>query len=203
MQLRSGSGGIRSRTSILWLSRPVVEAILGGCSHLPTGIDLNADVAVQTCRQMRRTRPRVPSPFLGSTTAAGLQEQCKEANALCKDQRWAEHMQAAAEQNEDQTWPDQWSRCCILPRSPSVFKDGVHSECVGGFVIPSLGHKRFHPWIQRDFLHFGTRSKSSPGRQLIKFIKFGVNGLAQCFPALLRSIWKERVQQGGGNANRF
>ena len=75
MQLRSGSSEIRSTTLILWLWRPGVEAILGGCGHAPTGIDLNADAAVQSGRQMRRTRPRVPGPFLGTTTAAGLQEQ--------------------------------------------------------------------------------------------------------------------------------
>ena len=75
MQLRSGSSEIRSTAFILWLRRPGVEVILGSCGHAPTGIDLNADAAVQPCRQMRRTRPRVPRPFSGSTTAAGLQQQ--------------------------------------------------------------------------------------------------------------------------------
>jgi len=46
MQLRSGSSEIRSTTLILWLWRPGVEAILGGCGHAPTGIDLNTDAAV-------------------------------------------------------------------------------------------------------------------------------------------------------------
>ena len=75
MQLRSGSSEIRSKASSLWLWRPGVEAILGGCGHASTGIDLNADAAVQSGRQMGRTRPRVPGPFLGTTTAAGLHEQ--------------------------------------------------------------------------------------------------------------------------------
>ena len=75
MQLRSGSSEIRSTAISLWLWRPGVETILGGCGHAPTGIDLNADAAVQSGRQMRRTRPRLPGPFLGTPTAAGLQEQ--------------------------------------------------------------------------------------------------------------------------------
>ena len=75
MQLRSGSSEIRSTAFSLWLWRPGVEAILGGCGHASTGIDLKTDAAVQSGRQMRRTRPRVPGPFLGTTTAAGLQEQ--------------------------------------------------------------------------------------------------------------------------------
>ena len=75
MQLRSGSSEIRSTAFSLWLWRPGVETILGGCGHAPTGIDLNADAAVQSGRQMRRTRPRLPGPFLGTPTAAGLQEQ--------------------------------------------------------------------------------------------------------------------------------
>lgn len=133
------------------------------------------------------------SPALATPPPQTQQEQCQEANALCRDQRWSEHMQAAAEQNEDQTWPDQWSRCRMLPHGPSVFGDGVSSGCVGGFLVALLDHQRFNPWIQRDFLHLGARSKSSPSRQLIKFIKFGVNRLAQCFPAFLGTIREERM----------
>ena len=125
------------------------------------------------------------SPALATPPPQTQQEQCEEANALGRDQRRGEHMHAAAEQNEDQTWPHQWSRCRMLPHGPSVFGDGVSSECVGGFLVLLLGHQRFNPWIQGDFLHFGARSQSSPRCQLIKFIKFWVDRLPQCFPAFL------------------
>ena len=118
------------------------------------------------------------SPASAKPPPQAQQEQCEEANALCRDQRWGEHMQAAAEQNTDQTWPDQWSRCRMLPHGPSVFGDAVSSGCVGGFLVPLFGHQRFNPWIQGDFLHFGARSQSSPRCQLIKFIKFWVDRLS-------------------------
>ena len=70
-------------------------------------------------------------PALATPPPQTQQEQCEEANALGRDQRWGEHMQAAAEQNKHQTWPDQWSRCRMLPHGPSVFGDGVSSGCVG------------------------------------------------------------------------
>ena len=147
--------------------------------------------------------PNAANPPTATPPPHAQQEQCEEANALGRYQRWGEHTQTAAQQNEDQTWPDQWSRCHMLPHGLSVFGDGVSSGCAGVFLVALLGHQRFNPWVQRDFLHFSARSEPSPSRQLIEFIKFRVNRLAQCLPALLRSIWKERVQQGGGNANCF
>ena len=76
VQLRSGSEWIQNPIDpILWVRGPGVEAILGRRCHVSTGIDPNTDATVQSCRQMRRTRPRVPKTFLGPPPAAGLQQQ--------------------------------------------------------------------------------------------------------------------------------
>ena len=47
-------------------------------------------------------------------------------------------MQAAAEQNEDEAWPDQRSLCRVLPHGPSVFGDAVRSSGVGGILLQLL-----------------------------------------------------------------
>ena len=55
--------------------------------------------------------------------------------------------------------------------------------CRKNFFGQLLCNQRFNPGIEGNLLHFGARRESSPSGQLVQFIKFGVNRLAQRFPA--------------------
>ena len=84
-------------------------------------------------RGAQRTQPQTS----GTSEAAAMfpsptqQKQPEEANAVCRYWRWAKHMHAAAEQNEDKAWPDQRPLFCCLPHEPSVSEDEVGSKCAG------------------------------------------------------------------------
>ena len=138
-------------------------------------------------------------PGLGDTSTPDQTGATRKATAWA-DQRWGEHMHAAAEQNEDQTWPDQWSRCRMLPTAP-VSSGMGELECVGGFLVPLLlrpnGSTRGYGRL------FALGMVSLPKMPVDQVHQIRGQPIAPVLPAFLRTIRKERMQQGGGNANRF
>ncbi len=89
------------------------------------------------------------------------------------------------------------------PMSPVSPKTRWVQNVPEEFFGQLLCNQRFNSGIEGNLLHFGARREPSPSGQLVQFIKFGVNRLAQRFPAFLRAIREEGVQQGGCDAYGF